>query len=331
MSDNETAVVEVTELVKTFKQRGKRGVVRSVAGVSFRLNRGEVLGIIGESGCGKSTLAKMLVKLEEPDAGTIRYAGRSMQEWFRDDPLEFRRFAQIVFQNPFDTFDPRYSIGKILTDTMRLHRIGQNSEERRLLAADRLEQVGLAPGKHFLDRYPHELSGGQLQRISILRTMLLDPRFLVADEPVSMLDASIQADILNLLADQCRKHDTSMMFISHDIGTVRYLADQIAVMYLGRFVEYGDADEVLERPRHPYTRALIASSLQLDAKADPEAVQADIRLAGEAVQPTESFSGCSFYPRCAYRTDACKHEQPELAEAGENHQVRCLHPLNYLE
>lgn len=316
----ENTVVEVTDLVKSYRQRDNRKSVRAVDGVSFTVKPGEVLGVIGESGCGKSTLGKMLVGLEKPDAGAIRYAGKPVNEWLRSDPLSFRRFTQIIFQNPFDTFDPRYSIGTILTGVLKLHRIGRDHHERRELAATRLEQAGLAPGERFLERYPHELSGGQLQRVSILRSMLLDPKFLVADEPVSMLDASIQADILNLLADLSEQHQTAMLFISHDIGSIRYLADQIAVMYQGRFIEYGDADAVWTNPRHPYTRALILSSLRAGDKTERNALD----RAGKIAQPAANSSGCPFYARCIYRSDACQVMHPELAEVGPNHWVRCL-------
>jgi len=320
MTARPDTVLEAEGLVKTYHARGK-SAVRAVDGVGFTLRRGEVLGVIGESGCGKSTLGRMLVRLEEPDAGEIRYNGKTYREAYARDPLAFRRLVQIVFQNPFDTFDPRYSIEQILTGVLKLHRIGRNHDERLALVAERLEQAGLAPADQYLPRYPHELSGGQLQRISILRAMLLSPQFLVADEPTSMLDASIQADIMNMLAEQCRERNTAMVFISHDIAAVRYIADKIAVMYLGRIVEYGEADEVLHHPRHPYTRALIAGSLKLGRQADAK----PLRLEGEPVSAGAPV-GCAFYPRCFRRRDDCRERRPEPVDLG-GRRVSCFYPL----
>jgi len=320
MTARPDTVLEAEGLVKTYHARGK-SAVRAVDGVGFTLRRGEVLGVIGESGCGKSTLGRMLVRLEEPDAGEIRYNGKTYREAYARDPLAFRRLVQIVFQNPFDTFDPRYSIEQILTGVLKLHRIGRNHDERLALVAERLEQAGLAPADQYLPRYPHELSGGQLQRISILRAMLLSPQFLVADEPTSMLDASIQADIMNMLAEQCRERNTAMVFISHDIAAVRYIADKIAVMYLGRIVEYGEADEGLHHPRHPYTRALIAGSLKLGRQADAK----PLRIEGEPVSAGAPV-GCAFYPRCFRRRDDCRERRPEPVDLG-GRRVSCFYPL----
>ncbi|MDP4095269.1 ABC transporter ATP-binding protein [Paenibacillus sp. P96] len=329
MPHNNESIVVVTDVKKHFKQRGhslslfgrgkKTGTIKSVDGVSFALGKGEVLGVIGESGCGKSTLGKLLVHLESPTSGEIGILGEPSGDMLKRSPLAFRRKAQIIFQNPFDTFDPRHTIARILTDTLRLHGVGRSHEERLVLCEQRMEQAGLFPARDYLHRFPHELSGGQLQRISILRSMLLDPLFLVADEPISMLDVSIRADIINMLSDMCRSQNTSMVFISHDITTTRYISDRIAVMYLGRFVEIGPTDEVLHRPQHPYTKALISNSAPLDATGEQEI----IRIDGEPPTPVDTGPGCYFYDRCYQRREECRLHYPTYRTVSPEHQVAC--------
>ncbi|MFM9279141.1 ABC transporter ATP-binding protein [Paenibacillus jiagnxiensis] len=330
MPHNNGPVVVVEDVKKHFKQRGrslslfggakKTGDIKSVDGVSFTLDQGEVLGIIGESGCGKSTLGKLLVQLESPTSGEIDILGESARAMLKRSPLAFRRKAQIIFQNPFDTFDPRHTIARILTDTLRLHGVGGSHEERLALCEQRMEEAGLAPARDYLYRFPHELSGGQLQRISILRSMLLDPLFLVADEPISMLDVSIRADIINMLSDMCRRRNTAMVFISHDITTTRYISDRVAVMYLGRFVEIGPTDEVLHRPQHPYTKALISNSAPLDAAADD---QEFIHIDGEPPTPVDTGPGCYFYDRCYERREECRLHYPTFRTVSPGHHVAC--------
>ena len=245
--------------------------------------------------------------------------GTDMETLYRKDRLAFRRQTQMVFQNPFDTFDPRHSIGKILMDTMKLHRIRSSEAERRELAIRDLASAGLLPAESFLDRFPYELSGGQLQRISILRSMLLGPKVMVADEPVSMLDVSIRADIINLLYETTRRENTAMVFISHDITTTRYISDRIAVMYLGRIVELGQADEVVTNPQHPYTRALISNC----GSMDPREKRQTIHLPGEPPTPVDIPSGCPFWPRCPQAAAACREQEQTLRDTGANHLVRC--------
>lgn len=294
--------------------------IRSVDGVSFTLSKGEILGIIGESGCGKSTLGRLLVRLEAPTSGSIIIEGHNAEELIKKDRLHFRRTTQMIFQNPFDSFDPRYSLEKIFVDTLKLHNIGKNNEERRKITIDKLEGVGLSPGESFLNRYPHELSGGQLQRISILRSMMLNPSVVVADEPVSMLDVSIRADIINMLYSSTKEHNTSLVFISHDISTTRYISDRIAVMYLGRIVEMGSANELTIDPQHPYTKALISNC----ASVDPRNKHNPIKLPGEPPTPIDIPVGCAFAPRCPMATAECKTTEQELREVENGRFVRCM-------
>lgn len=330
LNPQEMPVIAADRLVKHYAQRKKivrpdgkttrKQAVKSVDGVSFTLNAGEVLGVIGESGCGKSTLGRLLVKLDEPTSGELSYGGVPQKELYKRDPLAFRRTAQMIFQNPFDTFDPRYTIGRILTGALKLHRIGANDAERLKLCRERMEQAGLSPADDFLARYPHELSGGQLQRVSIIRSMMLKPSFIVADEPVSMLDVSVRADIIQMLAELSKESDTAMVFISHDILTTRYVSDKVAVMYLGRFVEVGPTDEVLHNPKHPYTKALISNSAMLDSAGGEREV---IRISGEPPSPIDTGPGCYFYSRCYMRRDSCKSVYPEFADFGGGHTAAC--------
>ena len=307
---------------KVVKKDGKtqsKQTVKAVDGVSFELKKGEILGVIGESGCGKSTLGRVLMRLEDPTSGDVYIDGESTGELVKRDRLAFRRKCQIVFQNPFDTFDPRYTIRKILMSAVTLHKIGNSQEEQLKICTDILEQAGLIPATDYLDRYPFELSGGQLQRISILRSMLLNPEFLVADEPVSMLDVSVRADIINMLTGLVREHGSSMVFISHDIATTRYISDRVAVMYLGRIVEIGDTDDILHNPQHPYTQALISNSPDIDPRVKKEAVI----LEGEPPTPIGTGPGCYFAPRCRYATEECRKSYPEFSSCGNGRMVAC--------
>ena len=293
-------------------------VIKAVDGVSFDLEEGEIMGVIGESGCGKSTLGRLLVRLEKASKGRVLLDGTDVEELIRKDRLGFRRQIQMVFQNPFDTFDPRLTVEKILVETLRLHGIGSSDGERREMILKKLDDAGLKPAEDFLKRFPHELSGGQLQRISILRSMMLSPKVLVADEPVSMLDISIRADIINLIYETAKAEGTAAVFISHDLLTTRYISDRIAVMYLGRIVEIGDADDIALRPLHPYTEALISNCSSIDPREKKERIE----LEGEPPSPVDIPPGCPFAPRCPRAEKSCT-EGEQVLKPFQGRLVRC--------
>ena len=304
---------------KPFHKAGERKYVKAVDGVSLSMQRGEILGVIGESGCGKSTLGRILVRLEDPTSGDVFIDGVSTKEILQKDTKTFRRQVQIIFQNPFDTFTPRDTIQKILLRPLKHHNIGKDTEERLKICKEALEAGGLRPAEDILSRYPHELSGGQLQRISIIRSMFLNPGFIIADEPVSMLDVSVRAEIINMLIDLARNKNAAVVFISHDIALTRYISDNIAVMYLGRIVEYGSADEVIKNPQHPYTRALISNC----ASVDPFEEHEEISIEGEPPTPINPGPGCYFAPRCYMATEECFKCYPNRVSCGGSHYAVC--------
>ncbi|WP_201024301.1 oligopeptide/dipeptide ABC transporter ATP-binding protein [Sporosarcina koreensis] len=293
--------------------------VKAVDNVSLELAKGEILGVIGESGCGKSTLGRALARLENPTQGDVFINDISTQNLIKEDQRKFRRTVQIVFQNPFDTFTPRDTIEKILMRPLKLHGIEKNDEERRKKCIDLLESGGLKPAEEIMKRYPHELSGGQLQRISILRSMLFNPQFIIADEPVSMLDVSVRAEIINMLLTLSRENDATVVFISHDIALTRYISDKIAVMYLGKVIEYGDCETIINRPQHPYTQALISNT----ASIDPDEEREIIKVEGEPPTPVNPGPGCYFAPRCFKATENCFKQYPETVEFESGHFVSC--------
>lgn len=320
--------MKVNRLYKHFIQKGSssgqglfapKRIVKAVDGMDLLVKPGEIVGIIGESGCGKSTFGKLLIKLEDASQGEIYLDGREIGEFYKNDRLLFRRTVQMVFQNPFDTFDPRFGIRKILMEALEIHGIGDTEEDRLKLISDGLNEVGLCPAEEYLDRYPHELSGGQLQRISILRSMLLKPKVLISDEPVSMLDVSVRADVLKMLKKLARENGTTLLFISHDINTVRYISDRVVVMYLGRIVEEGIADEVLHSPRHPYTKALISNCSSIDVFEKRE----KIRVEGEPPSPIDNGPGCYFAPRCFCTSEICTKTYPETVSISKTHRAAC--------
>jgi len=290
--------------------------VHAVDGVSFEIAPGETVGLVGESGCGKSTLGKTILRLVEPSAGQIRFDGADLTTLPERSLRSYRRRLQMVFQDPFASLNPRQTIGDILIAPLDVHRIGTRAE-RRERVADILSRVGLPPGA--ATRYPHEFSGGQRQRIGIARALILGPDLIICDEPVSALDLSVQAQILNLLADIKRSLKLSLLFISHDLSVVRYLSDRVLVMYLGRIVESGTYEQIWRKPIHPYTRALI------DAVPDPARRRFAAPLPGDLPDPRSAGKGCRFQPRCPIATAICAEQYPELRGNASGQRVACHH------
>jgi len=299
--------------------RGRSHHVHAVDAVSLRMERSEIVALVGESGCGKSTIGRMLVKLQEPTGGRIVFDGEDVSNVGGEALKAFRRRAQIIFQNPFEAFDPRLTVGASLRQALRIHGIGTKAD-REARIVEVMERSGLRPAHDFLARYPHELSGGQSQRIATVRAVLLAPEFLVADEPVSMLDVSVRADILNQLLDLRDRDGMAIVFITHDLSVARYLADRIAVMYLGMFVEVGAAEEIIANPRHPYSRALLSNTLPV---GDEDRPGEPIQIGGEVPTPVDIGPGCRFAGRCPYVFDRCHTETPELRPRGGPTDVAC--------
>jgi peptide/nickel transport system ATP-binding protein len=308
------ALLSVSDLKASYTSGSH--VVRAVDGVSLQINAGETVGLVGESGCGKSTLGKTILRLVEPRAGQILFDGVDLAEVSGRQLRAQRRRLQMVFQDPFASLNPRHTIGDILATPLKVHGLGRRSERHRRVE-DMLERVGLPPSA--VSRYPHEFSGGQRQRLGIARALILGPELLICDEPVSALDLSIQAQILNLLAAMKREFKLSLLFISHDLSVVRYFADRVLVMYLGRVVETGSHEQIWQRPLHPYTRALI------DAVPDPARRRYAAPLAGDLPNASELPRGCRFQPRCPLATSLCAEQDPPLREAGDGRSVACHH------
>ena len=320
---SESPILEVRELYKYFpvKQSLFRRVVtlvKAVDGISFTLGRGEVLAIVGESGCGKTTIARTLIGLETPTKGEMIFNGKPIGEAISLKQL--RLHAQMVFQDPYESLNPRATIYEIVEEPLIVHKIGATYEERMGRVKSALEDAGLRPAEDYLLRYPHELSGGQRQRVVIAGAMVLQPELLIADEPVSMLDVSIRAEILNLLHELRQKRGVSIIFITHDLSTIAYFADRIAVMYLGRVVETGLTANVLKNPQHPYTKAL----LSVVPVPNPRLRRERVILQGETPNAVDIPSGCRFHPRCPMASDECKVTDPPYVLVDENHQAACL-------
>jgi oligopeptide/dipeptide ABC transporter ATP-binding protein len=319
-----TAVVEAQGLRKTFST-GRTGFgrlrVSAVDGVDLAVHAGDSLGIVGESGCGKSTLARLLVGLETPDEGTITVAGHEIGQGRRPDRKRLGRQVQMVFQDPYTSLNPRLTVFDIVSEPLVVHRLINDSTGRRERVVELLDLVGLGP--ECLDRYPHQFSGGQRQRIGIARALALGPRALVCDEPVSALDVSVQAQVVNLLRDLQHRTGIALIFIAHDLSLVRHVADRVAVMYLGRIAEVGDTDTIYHRPRHPYTQALLSAVPSLDRSA--RRLASRTVLGGEPPSPADPPSGCRFRTRCWLAQDSCAQTQPLLRslDPTEGRSVAC--------
>ncbi|HEX9915605.1 MAG TPA: ABC transporter ATP-binding protein [Candidatus Bathyarchaeia archaeon] len=295
-------------------------MVKAVDGVSFTIKRGEIFGLVGESGCGKTTTGRVALRLIEPTSGHVLFDGVDVDELPRGEVKAYRREMQIIFQDPFESLNPKMTIYELVAEPLEIHGMGAGDEERRALVSEALEEVQLMPPEEFLFRYPHELSGGQRQRVAIARALILKPRFVVADEPVSMLDVSIRTEVLNLMLDLKEKLGLTIMFITHDLAIARYMSDDIGVMYLGKLIEYGGTREVLDDPDHPYTQALMAAVPVPDA----ERKRGDLPITGETPQPINVPPGCRFHPRCPYAFDRCRVEEPQLMEVEPGHAAACF-------
>jgi oligopeptide transport system ATP-binding protein len=324
----ETPLLEVRHVKKYFPIR--KGVlqrevarVHAVDDVSFAVREGETLGLVGESGCGKSTLGRTVVRLLEPTDGQIIFRGTPIERFGTRRMRPLRREMQMVFQDPYASLNPRKRVGTIVSDPMRIHNLGSRAEQKRRVG-EILETVGLSP-EHY-NRFPHEFSGGQRQRIGIARALALRPKLIVADEPVSALDVSIQSQMLNLLDDLQNELQLTYIFIAHDLGVVRHVSDRIAVMYLGKIVELSPAEELYTRPIMPYTEALL-SAVPIP---DPDLAEKRERivLEGDVPSPINPPSGCRFHPRCRYATEICREVEPPLVDYGNAHLAACHHPLN---
>jgi peptide/nickel transport system ATP-binding protein len=325
-------LLEVSDLVTRYPvPRGLVGAiarrpkqqVHAVETVSFTVAEGEMVALVGESGCGKTTTAQTVMQMVERDQGSVRFRGRELTTLSHKQMQPLRREMQIIFQDPYESLDPRFRVRDTVEEPLRIHRIATGTADRQERVMQALTRAGLTPPDLYIDRYPHELSGGQRQRVAIASALVLEPRLLVADEPVSMLDVSVRAGILSLL-DELRKSGLGILMITHDLSTAAHFADRICVMYLGRIVEEGPAKEVVRNPQHPYTKALIS----VVPKRDPRTTTQPQILTGETPNPVNVPPGCRFHPRCPIATDVCKTTDPQLETARESqtpdHRAACL-------
>ncbi len=325
------SLLQAVDLVKHFPvrsgslRRRTHDRVHAVDGVSLDVRRGETVGVVGESGCGKSTLGRLLVRLHEPTSGTVMFDGTDISKLSRKELRPFRREMQMIFQDPYASLNPRKRVLQIVGDPLHIHGVGSTAEIRRR-AQELLEVVGLAP--HHINRFPHEFSGGQRQRIGVARALALSPQLIVADEPVSALDVSIQAQVVNLLDDLQDEFNLTYVFIAHDLGVIRHVSDRIIVMYLGLIVEISPADPLYQQPIHPYTEALISAipTIETDDE-DWGSPRERIVLEGEVPSPIDPPAGCRFHPRCRHATEICSSVRPPLSDFGGGRFAACHHPL----
>jgi oligopeptide/dipeptide ABC transporter ATP-binding protein len=318
------ALLEVTDLIKHYPVTGglfgrEVGVVRAVDGVSFTIRRGETLGLVGESGCGKTTTGRCILQLERPTSGSIRFEGQELTTLGAEALRPVRRRMQVIFQDPYSSLNPRMTVGQIVEEPLAVHRLVTDTTARAARVRELLGQVGLLP-QHG-QRYPHELSGGQRQRVGIARALAMEPSLIICDEPVSALDVSIQAQIINLLEDLRRDLGLTYLFVAHDLSVVRHISDRVAVMYLGRIVEVADRQALYESPLHPYTRALLSAVPIPDPEV--ESHRERVVLGGEVPSPLRPPPGCAFHPRCPIAVDDCHRSRPELREIQPGHRAAC--------
>jgi oligopeptide transport system ATP-binding protein len=324
MTDN-NILVRVENLVKHFPiTRGvlvqrQVGAVKAVDGISFDIRKGETLGLVGESGCGKSTTGRTIIQLYRATSGKVYLEDKELTNLKGEGLRQLRRNMQIIFQDPYASLNPRMSVGDIVGEPLEVHGIMKNRKERRERVQELLSLVGLNP--YFINRYPHEFSGGQRQRIGVARALALQPRFIVCDEPISALDVSIQAQVVNLLEDLQDKFDLTYLFIAHDLSMVRHISDRTAVMYLGKVVELTTRNELYQNPLHPYTKALLSAVPIPDPIAEKQRQR--IILTGDVPSPVNPPSGCHFHPRCSIAQDICKINDPLWREAAPDHWVAC--------
>ncbi|MBM3942169.1 MAG: ABC transporter ATP-binding protein [SAR202 cluster bacterium] len=303
------------------------GYVKAVDGISFFVRRGETLGLVGESGCGKTTTGRCILQLYKPTSGSIKFEGTELTSLNTNQMRTMRRKMQVIFQDPYSSLNPRMTTGNIIGEPLIVHNMVSNKEEYKERVGELLRHVGLNP--YMADRFPHEFSGGQRQRIGVARALSVNPEFIVADEPVSALDVSIQAQIINLMEELQEKFSLTYLFIAHDLAVVRHISDRVGVMYLGRLMEVSDRNEIYINPIHPYTKALLSAVPIPDPIADAQRER--ILMTGEVPSPLNPPSGCVFHPRCPLATEKCSQVVPQLREVENNHWAACINVPGYGE